>query len=190
VIPGWVKTYQVCRPHGSQARGLQFHDPDALPALKRMLSQIIEVEGPVHKDVAATRLAKAWDLDRVGERMMNAIKSAWRSLSRERLLRIQGEFLWPAAESFQAVVRQPNSDDDQSRRSIEEIPQEEIALAMRNLVRDSLSIERDKLLLLVARIFGFERAGNHIQRALANTFGELVESGQLTFIEDRVSLRN
>jgi uncharacterized protein DUF3320 len=82
---------------------LQFHDPDALPALKRMLSQIIEVEGPVDKDVAATRLAKAWDLDRVGERMMNAIKSAWQSLSRERLLRIQGEFLRPAAESSQAV---------------------------------------------------------------------------------------
>ena len=97
---------------------------------------------------------------------------------------------WPAAESFQAVVRQPNSDDDQSRRSIEEIPQEEIALAMRNLVRDSLSIERDKLLLLVARIFGFERAGNHIQKTLANTFDDLVESGQLTFIEDRVSLPN
>src|SRR5258708_18081436 len=50
VIPGWVKTYQVCRPHGPQARGVQFHDPDALPALKRMLSQIIKVEGPVHKD--------------------------------------------------------------------------------------------------------------------------------------------
>ena len=109
-----------------------------------MLSQIIEVEGPVHKDVAATRLARAWDLDRVGERMMNAVKSAWRSLSREKLLRIQGEFLWPAAESFQIAVRQPNPNDDQSRRSIEEIPPEEISAAMKNLVRDSLSIEREK----------------------------------------------
>src|SRR5208282_857451 len=91
-------------------------------------------EGPLHKDVAATRLARAWELDRVGERMMNTVKSAWRSLSREKSLRIQGEFLWPAAESFQIVVRQPNPKDDQSRRSIEEIPPEEVALAMRNLV--------------------------------------------------------
>jgi very-short-patch-repair endonuclease len=188
VIPGWVKTYQVCRPRAPQVRGLQFHDPDALPVLKRMLSQIIDVEGPVHKDVAATRFAEAWNLDRVGERMMNAVKSAWRSLSREKLLRIQGEFLWPAAESFQAVVRQPNIDDNQSRRSIEEIPQEEIALAMKNLVRDSLSIERDQLLVLVARIFGFERAGNHIQKTLAKAFDDLVEDGQLIFLEDRVSL--
>ena len=136
------------------------------------------------------RLARAWDLDRVGERMMNAVKSAWRSLSREKLLRIQGEFLWPAAESFQIVVRQPNREDDRSRRSIEEIPPEEIALAMRNLVRDSLSIERDKLLLLIARLFGFERAGNHIQKTLANTFDDLVETGQLILLEDRVSLMN
>jgi len=190
VIPSWVKTYQVCRPRVPHANGLQFHDSDALQALKRTLSQIIDVEGPVHKDVAATRLARAWDLDRVGERMMNAVKSAWRSLSREKLLRIQGEFLWPPAESFQIVVRQPNSEDVQSRRSIEEIPPEEIALAMRNLVRDSLSIERDKLLLLIARLFGFERAGNHIQKILANTFDDLVETGQLILLEDRVSLPN
>jgi hypothetical protein len=155
-----------------------------------MLSQIVEIEGPIHKDVAARRLAKAWGLDRVGERMMNAVKSAWRSLSREGLLRIQGKFLWPPAASFQIVVRQPSVNDEQSRRSIEEIPPEELAQAMKNLVRDSLSIEREKLLQFVARIFGFERAGNHIQKTLGDTFDELVEAGQLVVIEERVSLPN
>lgn len=101
-----------------------------------------------------------------------------------------GGVLVPAAESFQIAVRQPNSEDDQSRRSIEEIPPEEVALAMRNLVRDSVSIERDKLLLLTAGLFGFERAGNHIQNTLANIFDDLVETGQLILLEDRVSLPN
>jgi very-short-patch-repair endonuclease len=105
VIPSWVNTYRVCNPRALSTRGLQFHDPDALPILKRMLSEVVETEGPIHKDVAATRLARAWELDRVGERMMNAVKSAWRSLSREKLLRIQGEFLWPNSESFRATVR-------------------------------------------------------------------------------------
>ncbi|MGI0085087.1 MAG: DUF3320 domain-containing protein, partial [Nitrososphaerales archaeon] len=181
--------YKVCRLRAPQTNW-QFHDAEALPLLKRMLSQIIETEGPVHKDVAATRLARAWELERVGERMMNAVKSTWRSLSREKLLRIQGEFLWPVAESFRATVRRPNSDDDQSRRSIEEIPPEEIALAMKNLTRDSLSIERDKLLVYVARILGFERSGNHIQRSLGNILEELLESRQLILLEDRVSLPN
>lgn len=190
VIPEWVEIYRVCKPRATQTSGMQFHDPDALPILKRMLTQIVEAEGPLHKDVAATRLARAWELDRVGERMMNTVKSAWRSLSREKLLRIQGEFLWPAAESFQVMVRQPNADDDQSRRSIDEIPSEEIALAMKNLARDSLSIERNKLLVYVARIFGFERAGNHIQKAMEDTLEELLEARQLVLLEDRVSLPN
>ncbi len=171
-------------------RGLQFHNPDALPVLKRMLAQIVDIEGPIHKDVAATRLAKAWELERVGERMMHAIKSAWRSLSREELLKIQGKFLWPSAPSFQLVVRQPNPTDDESRRSIGEIPSEEIAQAMKTLVRDSLSIERESLLLYVARIFGFERAGNQIQKVLEDTFDELVETRQLVLLDGRVSLPN
>lgn len=155
-----------------------------------MLSQIVEVEGPVHKDVAATRLAKAWELERVGERMMHAVRSAWRSLSREGLLNIQGEFLWPSEPSFQLVVRQPNPSDGESRRSIDEIPLEEIALAMKNLVRDSLSIERDSLLVYVARIFGFERAGNQIQKTLKDAFDELVDARQLVLLDGRVSLPN
>ena len=77
-----------------------------------------------------------------------------------------------------------------SRRSIEEIPSEEIAVAMKNLTRECLSIERDKLLQYVARIFGFERAGNHIQKALENTFEELLESRQLVLLKDCVSLPN
>ena len=111
-------------------------------------------------------MARAWELDRVGERMMNAVKSAWRSLSREKLLRIQGEFLWPNSESFRATVRQPNPADDQSRRSIDEIPSEEIAVAMKNLTRDSLSIERDKLLQYVARSSGSSERGIIFRRHL------------------------
>ena len=181
--------YQVCRPQVPQTRGLQFHDPEALSILKRMLYQIVEDEGPVHKDVAAARLARAWELERVGERMMNSVRSAWRSLSREKLLRIQGEFLWPADAAFQVTVRHPSL-DDQSHRSINEIPSEEIAAAMKNLTRDSLSIERAKLLVFVARIFGFDRAGNHIQKALDGAFEELLESGEILLLEDRVSLPN
>jgi hypothetical protein len=120
--------------------------------------------------------------------MMHAVKSAWRSLSREGLLKIQGLFLWPSAPQFQLVVRQSNPSDDDSRRSIEEIAPEEIALAMKNLVRDSLSIERDSLLLYVARIFGFERAGNQIQKALDDTFEELLEGRELVLLDGRVSL--
>ncbi|HET9179660.1 MAG TPA: DUF3320 domain-containing protein [Terriglobia bacterium] len=189
VLPTWVQTYRVCMVRAPQTR-LQFHDPDAQPLLKRMMSQIVDIEGPIHKDLAATRLAQAWELERVGERMMNAVKSAWRSLSREKLLRIQGEFLWPAAETFQVAVRHPNPEDGRSRRSIEKIPTEEITVALKKLTSDSLSIERDKLLLYVARIFGFERTGNHIQRLLVNTLKELLNSRELVLLEDRVSLPN
>jgi len=121
---------------------------------------------------------------------MHAVKSAWRSLSREGLLKIQGLFLWPSAPSFQLEVRQPNPNDEESRRAIDQIPSEEIELAMKNLVRDGLSIERERLLLHVARIFGFERAGNQIHRALEYAFDELVETRQLVHLDGRASLPN
>jgi hypothetical protein len=59
---------------------------------------------------------------------------------------------------------------------------------MKNLVRDSLSLERESLLLYVARVFGFERAGNRTQKALEDTLDELVETRQLVLLDGRVSL--
>ncbi len=53
-----------------------------------------------------------------------------------------------------------------------------------------LSIERDILVLYVARIFGFERAGNQIQKALEYTLEESVETRQLVLLDGRVSLPN
>jgi hypothetical protein len=48
----------------------------------------------------------------------------------------------------------------------------------------------DKLLRYIARIFGCDRAGNHIQKALEQTLEGLVEARQLVILEDRVSLPN
>src|SRR5258708_32305244 len=76
--------------------------------------------------------------------MMASVQSAWRTLSREKLLRIHGEFLWPADESFKVTVRRP-SHDDQSRRSINEIPLEEIATTIKNL-----KLSRVRFLIAVA----------------------------------------
>ena len=59
VIPEWVEIYRVCKPRATQASSMQFHDPDALPILKRMLTQIVEAEGPLHKDVAANQRCRA-----------------------------------------------------------------------------------------------------------------------------------
>jgi hypothetical protein len=49
--------------------------------------------------------------------------------------------------------------DAESKRKIEHISEEELALAMTNVVGDALSIPNDKLFVMVARIFGFDRTG-------------------------------
>lgn len=194
VIPEWVKAYRVCEPSRLlrlvSRPDLQFHDPRALPDLTRMVSQIVKVEGPVHVHVVAARMAKAWGLDRVGDRMTDAARTAWYRLWQEKSLRFEGDFLWPAMEDFRLAVRQPDPQNKLSRRSIEEISPKEIAMAIKNLVRDSLSVDRDRLLVYVARILGFERTGNHIQQALEGTFNKLVKTRQLVLSDGRVSLPN
>jgi hypothetical protein len=87
-------------------------------------------------------------------------------------------------------VRRPDPLVAESRRSIHEISLEEIVEALKNLVRDSLSIEFDVLVSSVARIFGFERTGNQIQQVLEDAFDELVKTHVLVLLDGRVSFPN
>ncbi len=168
-----------------QSRTLLGEPPSQSPRGKR--DRAILDEEIVINPALAVKLGEDFNVQ------LPAVPENWDSGSLEKFLAdFEAEiekYEWSVEqESWLGLFRQPNPGENESRRSIEEISSEEIALAMTSLVRDSLSIERDSLLLYVARIFGFERTGNHIQNALEKTIDKLVETHQLVVLDGRVSL--
>jgi len=169
-------------------QNVEFHDTTAKQVLAQMLREVIHVEGPVHIEVAARRLAKAWELQRVGSRMRKAVNVALRSLTREGKVRQHGKFLWPNRRDFQITVRRPDPGNEDTLRGIEFIAPEELGLAVKNLVRDALSITEDELVKEVARIFGFDRTGANIRARIARIVNGMISQCILVSRGDRISL--
>jgi len=187
VIP-WAIPYKVCTPEMRFSRGLDFYDARAIRILTQMLQEVVNVEGPVHIEIAAQRLAQAWGLRRVGSRMMAAVQYVCRYLVRSGGLKMHGNFLWPASVTFQLKVRRPDLDNPATERSIQYIPNEEIELAFVNVLREALSSPRDALLTQVARIFGFERMSQQIQTSLDEILSELIQQGRIVDKGGRLSI--
>lgn len=181
----WAIPYKICKLRIRPQFGVEFHDPSSTRVLAQMLQEVTNVEGPVHIDIAASRLADAWGLRRVGERMMIAIGQA---LVRLTSVRRQGDFLWPSNPEFKLKVRRPDSSDPSTVRDIEQIPIEEIELAFINILYDALSLPRDSLLTQVAKIFGFERMGDKIQIELGKVLDGLMYGGRIVDKGGRLSL--
>jgi hypothetical protein len=119
---------------------------------------------------------------------MTAVEAAFDWLTRQGTAERRSKFLWPQRNDFTLQVRYPDPDDENTSRKVEFIPQEELELAIRNLVRDAISISDDQVLIQVARVFGFDRTGANIRERVEGILDQLIHREILVRRGDRVSL--
>jgi hypothetical protein len=181
----WAQPYKVCNPQTAVPRNVEFHE--ARQTLAAMLAEVAMVEGPIHLDLAAKRLADRWGLQRIGGRMLDAVNQVSRVLVAKGYCERRGEFLWPKRDEFKLQVRRPLPDQPDTFRQVEHIPHEEIELAMSRIVRPALSLAEEELVTQVARVFGFDRTGSRIRAAVTEALERAVRSGSLIRRGDRLS---
>lgn len=177
-IPGTVP-YKAAelRPRGRLGR--DFHLPQWRQEQCRLLVQLVREEGPVHTDYAAKRIVSAWGLERTGSRIVDAIMEAVTICQERGSLRRKGKFLWPL-NLTEVSVRAPDPNIPESYRDIEHIPVEEIQGALLLIVRHTVGITCESLLVEAARLFGFDRTGSNIRNILMEVL-EKIESNGLVF---------
>ena len=140
---------------------------------------LVAGEGPIHEKVVETRLSRAYGLQRAGNRIALAVATAISVAEQQRKVRRRGAFVWsPQGDITQ--VRVPVSSQDETLRPIEMIPPEEVEMALMRMAETAGSIEPGTLRTTVARIFGFERTGGRIDRALEVRLSALLADGGLS----------
>src|SRR5487761_1139225 len=115
---------------------------------------VVMTETPVHIAVLHQRLRDAWDIGRIGARIRDNIDAAIRIAD---VLR-DGEFI-TVTDAPPATVRTPT---EACRRDIEHVHDDELTLALINLVHDAGGINHDELTTRVARLYGWIRRGSDI----------------------------
>jgi hypothetical protein len=160
---------------GSVNSFYDFHESVNRRQQTDMLLELVAVEAPVSIDYAIRRLADAFGYGRVGHRVANAGRQAISQASRRGGLQIRGEFLWRPGQTLTAV-RIPDPYDERTRRDIDDIPPEEIDLAIARLDEASAGSDDEQLLTQVARVLGFDRTGGRIRAVL----GPRVKAHRLT----------
>ena len=180
----WVSSYKVWRP-----KKMPFLQPkmDGVE-LDRMLNEIVDVEGPIHIELATRRLANTLGFQKVGSRIMKAVNASIRILLKEGKLKKFNKFLWPSKDDFSLMVRQPIPEEKDSCRTIKFVALEEIELAVRNLIRSAFSISEDDGVKQVARIFGFYHTGANIHDRIKEIMKQMISRGDLILKGDRLSL--
>lgn len=179
--PSWTVAYRVASPTGPRP-WVEMHLPEAQHDLRRMIIEVVEVEGPIEDELLLRRVREAWEVGRAGNRIRDAFKAALESLRRRgQVSRTERSYTYTHASQLQ-VVRVPGSNHLAERPAMQ-IPRTEAKLAVRHIIDDARRVSRDELTSEVSRLFGWNRRGPDIAAALDGAVDALVREGLIVEAE-------
>lgn len=172
----WMQPYVAAELEVSET-WIELHEVSARPQLQRLIRQVVDAEGPVTDRLVLDRVRRAWGLRRAGGRVQEAFDQAVRQLIARSLVVRQGDALLPPGRSID-VVRVPG-DDESTKRGAEDVPLEELALAVCRVVADAGSADESDATMQVAKLLGWSRRGGAIQERLDAAVTRAIDAGAL-----------
>jgi very-short-patch-repair endonuclease len=155
---------------------LQYEPSDNLI---KLITSIVEVEGPVHKDVVIDRIRDCYGLGQIRSRnrdkILRHIDSAQTNgdIRGDKKAASLGNFIWFRDEQLNRAPRSP------ADITFGHIPPTELETITVSIARAEFGVPRRDLITAVARRMGFERTGPRITEQLEYSIQELLIDGRL-----------
>jgi very-short-patch-repair endonuclease len=137
-----------------------------LTVLARIVTQVVETEGPIHREEVARRITSLWGLQRTGARIADAIAKAVDLCLKSDNVQADADFLSQSQQTT-VPVRNRLAVKSANLKKPEMIAPSELRQAILFIVTEHVGVRRDEIPVMVGRAIGF--------KATSTKFKELVE---------------
>lgn len=148
---------------------------ESVHVLATHIAEIVSVEGPIHEDELARRMAAIFGMSRAGGQIAAKVMKAAQHAERIKTIVRRGQFLWLAGMGV-PCVRNRNSDGP---RNIDLICAEEIGQAAWLLLKAQFGMSRQDLITQTARALGFNNTGVSIASAIETALEVELKNGRI-----------
>ena len=156
------------------------------PELAALAARVVRDEGPIHVEEVARRVRQAFALNRTGHRILDAISAALEWAERRDLVIREGAF-WSPSDRGLSMPRYRREAASPLRRA-DRIAPYEYRLAINAVLRACAGAARPGLIAEVARVLGFERTGNGLDRAVSTELDAMIAAGEIETVGDSLRL--
>lgn len=148
-----------------------------LPFLVSLIKQMVEIEGPVHRDEVVVRIRTAWGLQQAGGRIRAHVGRALDAAVSGGHVYRSGEFLlWPGVE---ARLRDRSSTLSPSLRRIDMIPPMEVDEGILSILEAGFGATDDETVNAIARGLGFRSTSSQLKEFVKARIGSLMAEGKV-----------
>jgi len=149
------------------------------------VASILRKEAPISKEMLIRRVLAAWSVTRNGSR----IDAYFNKLFSEMSLKftVSGKhFYWFENQDPETYQFYRVSVNDSDKRDASDIPPEEISNAIREILENQISLNRNDLMREAAHIFGYSRIGGNVESSMLAGIEKAVQRGFARIEGDRV----
>ncbi len=157
----------------------EFYLPESKRIIQNQIRQVVNTEGPIRFDLLARRVALAWGMGRIGNRIQEILLRAFKGMKLKTTRVDKSVFYWPenSLPSEYEVYRVPKHETG-FRRSPEQMPPEEIAASALEVLRQQISLPEEDLVQQVGRLLGYRRTGVAVEQYLSKGIDLLKRRGK------------
>jgi very-short-patch-repair endonuclease len=145
----------------------------SMSKLSIWVEEIVKVESPVHFDEVARRMIEAAGIARLGSRIRDSLLQAVKYAEANKWIKVSEDFLWH--REMKVPLLRDRSNLPPAVKKIKYIPPEELILAIEKVVRESIAIQPEAVVPLVARIFGFSRVTEEMKAEILGMIGRSLQ---------------
>ena len=155
-----------------------------LQNLSARIEAVVKVEQPIHLDVLYRRLASAFGNEKATKPVRDTIDQALNMIMANEIVIEDGFVRFKNFTEIRARIPMGTQD-----RSIEYISKPEIADAMLTVIRNSFGIDKDALCAEVTSIFGYDRMGSKITKAMNDTIDYMLNKDMVIIMDGKMHIK-
>ncbi|MBO9638341.1 MAG: DUF3320 domain-containing protein [Siphonobacter aquaeclarae] len=164
----------------------EFLWPQHRNRIKQQLNEVISAEAPISDALLRKRVLNAWGIARQGIRISAHFDLLISEIDPAHTRHDGRTFFWSQPHGATNYTAFRYASSDELRREAEDLPPEEVANAISEILRQQISLDRMDLVREVARQFGFSRVGTNLVQAVTLGIRHGSRTGILSQEEDRI----
>ncbi|WP_136608738.1 DUF3320 domain-containing protein [Paenibacillus dokdonensis] len=177
--PEEMQTYQICALEAVPLGADLFHSQEYSELIMGQIKKVIQEEGPVSRSLLSKRLLQAWGIARLGAKLDQRFTEL---LSRIKPNFTESEgvtFYWPESLKPSEYGIYRVSTDESQRRVAEDLPPEEVAVAVKSILASQISLPYEELMKQAVKTLGYARSGSALEKAIKSGIEKAIELGYI-----------
>lgn len=141
----------------------------------RQIQTVLEAEAPISRSLLCKRVLNSWGISRLGSRIDAYFNELFNKIEHYPKRGHGSFFFWRSEEQMISY----DTFRPVSERIAHDLAPDEVANAMRYLLRSQISLPTKDLSRITAQLFGFTRTGNIVDYAMRKGIREAIERGYM-----------